>query len=925
MDYKRSIQFLTLITLAAAVLRIFAINTVPPGLHYDIAANAILIEEIAFENYRPSFIRSYTGKEVLFFYSAALIYQLIGSSIFSLKITATFWGIITVPITFFATKQILHHKTNVKLIAITTSMLLAFSFSHLVWSRFGLRAITQPAIQALFIGMLFKALRLGQPKLFCFAGIFAGLTFHTYLASRAMPIVLIIGSIPFLTTYIKSYKQNKNSINRILNPKNIIYMITGFSIIITPLIYHFVQFPQDLLIRIQQVGPTYGKYHLLLEGLTGSLKMLFISGEPYDRFNIPYKPLLDPLNGSMFVIGLTLTIRNIINAKQYYNDKISLHKSAELLLVIWLPVFLLPTALAINEVFPSNVRAFGLFPFLLVFPAMGYLSLTNILTSKLRYKYPAKWTNILAVTLLGIYTFTITTKDYYFIWAQQSTQFMSNHGDMVQVANTLNRKSENFDNIYVSSLHYQHPTVAYLAKDYEKIKWLRDGNTLAIPDKGSTLYVFPQSAEPPREWMDQWDIKSDDPNDKINIFEFDTSTEITHLNFQNFYTRFGQIAEIIGFRFAESSSDEINIDLKIRILDNSEENLRFVADLVDKSEHYWNQAFNDSYKSSQWTTNDIIIVRLTFDLPNGMPPGNYVLSTNIYSPDTNKTIGATDKNGNVTNTAQIGPIFIQGTSKNNIVPVPSQIISHNFGNLYLFGFDLPKTSFVAGESIPLSLYWRAKNKIDHNKTINVSINNHNIDSTEPVQGNYNTSLWSVNENIIDHRSIKIPKNMKSGEYNLKINSTTDNNKNSHTTISTINIVSTNRIWTTPFAEQKTNFTFGNMLQMVGYNINYDETPQIDIELHWKCIRETNSNYKIFIHAYNEDGTLVTQNDSQPIQNTYPTSLWIPDEYVLDTHTLTLESGKYDLEIGLYIPDTGERLLLSEGENHIEISNIKIPQ
>ena len=46
-----TLPLLTIITLASAVLRFYDINAIPPGLHYDIAANAILVEDIAFKGF----------------------------------------------------------------------------------------------------------------------------------------------------------------------------------------------------------------------------------------------------------------------------------------------------------------------------------------------------------------------------------------------------------------------------------------------------------------------------------------------------------------------------------------------------------------------------------------------------------------------------------------------------------------------------------------------------------------------------------------------------------------------------------------------------------------------------------------------------------------------------------------------------------
>jgi hypothetical protein len=61
---------------------------------------------------------------------------------------------------------------------------------------------------------------------------------------------------------------------------------------------------------------------------------------------------------------------------------------------------------------------------------------------------------------------------------------------------------------------------------------------------------------------------------------------------------------------------------------------------------------------------------------------------------------------------------------------------------------------------------------------------------------------------------------------------------------------------------------------------------------------------------NADGTMVTQRDSMPMQNSYPTSLWLPDEYVTDRYLFdSALSNRYNLRIGLYDAETGTRLPL----------------
>ena len=62
---RRYYLLLVAITLVGAFLRLWRLAAVPPGLHYDLAATALLGNEVAFHGYRPIFISAYTGHEVL--------------------------------------------------------------------------------------------------------------------------------------------------------------------------------------------------------------------------------------------------------------------------------------------------------------------------------------------------------------------------------------------------------------------------------------------------------------------------------------------------------------------------------------------------------------------------------------------------------------------------------------------------------------------------------------------------------------------------------------------------------------------------------------------------------------------------------------------------------------------------------------------
>ena len=74
-------------------------------------------------------------------------------------------------------------------------------------------------------------------------------------------------------------------------------------------------------------------------------------------------------------------------------------------------------------------------------------------------------------------------------------------------------------------------------------------------------------------------------------------------------------------------------------------------------------------------------------------------------------------------------------------------------------------------------------------------------------------------------------------------------------------------------------------------------------------------YKFFVHLYDmQSGELVTQVDVMPYGYTYFTNWWESGEVVSDEVLMDLSEvspGEYQLAVGVYDPDTGERLVIEE--------------
>lgn len=97
---------------AWAALRFPNLHHTPPPIHYDEAANGVILREIAFAGYQPVFIPSYTGKDVLFFYLAGVVTRLGGSSVFTMRYTSALVSLLTIAATYWLGRELVRRRIS---------------------------------------------------------------------------------------------------------------------------------------------------------------------------------------------------------------------------------------------------------------------------------------------------------------------------------------------------------------------------------------------------------------------------------------------------------------------------------------------------------------------------------------------------------------------------------------------------------------------------------------------------------------------------------------------------------------------------------------------------------------------------------------------------------------------------------------------
>ncbi|MBI4672711.1 MAG: glycosyltransferase family 39 protein [Chloroflexi bacterium] len=102
---------------------------------------------------------------------------------------------------------------------------------------------------------------------------------------------------------------------------------------------------------------------------------------------------------------------------------------------------------------------------------------------------------------------------------------------------------------------------------------------------------------------------------------------------------------------------------------------------------------------------------------------------------------------------------------------------------------------------------------------------------------------------------------------------------------------------------------------------------IPLELVWVATNPPRTNYKVFVHLLDAQGRIAAQHDGEPQNGFSPTSRWQIGDEVSDKIGIWLPvglpPGEYNIVVGLYRGDTGERLKLKDGTDALTLGALTL--
>ncbi|MGA9349059.1 MAG: glycosyltransferase family 39 protein [Anaerolineae bacterium] len=280
------------------------------------------------------------------------------------------------------------------------------------------------------------------------------------------------------------------------------------------------------------------------------------------------------------------------------------------------------------------------------------------------------------------------------------------------------------------------------------------------------------------------------------------------------------------------------------------------------------------------------------------------------------------------------------------------------GVMKLLGYDLPisntqypiSSNLKPGDAFTVTLYWQSLAEVNQDYSIFV----HLLDENElivaqrdmyPGQGLYPTSLWSPGDTIANRYVLILPETafapnraqLEVGLYDfatgerLLANGPNGELLGDNARFQEINIVPRNEAE----VPNPVHFNFGNRIALIGYDMDRRTASPgetIHLTLYWQALAKIKENYTVFTHVLGEENRIWAQEDSWPKNGEAPTSTWelgqtIADEYELVIYPDT-PPDVYDVEIGLYLAETGERLrIVEEGgrllDDRVLLSKVRV--
>ena len=284
-----------------------------------------------------------------------------------------------------------------------------------------------------------------------------------------------------------------------------------------------------------------------------------------------------------------------------------------------------------------------------------------------------------------------------------------------------------------------------------------------------------------------------------------------------------------------------------------------------------------------------------------------------------------------------------GNSQHRVYLFPRLSLSSGvtFGHkMQLLASRVDGSRLASTGKLRASLFWRALQSVGGDYTIYLKLINpaYHIwgqQDSRPYHDGSSTYAWQEGQVIYDPRQLELLPGTPPGQYQIEIipveiYSTEALEADTGEPV-LVGPVEVPRRAPPPMEALDIEYPLvaelGGKVCLLGYNIESGFQPgdNIHLTLFWQAFEEMDERYTVFTHLIDREGHIWGQKDNEPADGFYPTIAWRKGEIVRDQYDLTIPldvpPGEYQIEVGMYVAGTGERLPILNVDGQVEENRV----
>ena len=301
-------------------LRVWRLDSTPPGWRDDELINSLVISQKVLDGNFATYFPDASGHEALYHSLNALMLGLFGPNFLGIRYLSALLSVITIALTFLIGRSLFNRR-----VGLIAAAALTVSFWSLMYARIGLRHVLTPPLAIFAFYFFWQALgkRKGageqrsrgeshftfySSRYYLLSALFTALGLYTYFASRGVPLILLAYG-GYLAIFVRGmFKRHW---------RGWLLWLGATAVLSLPLILTLQQQP-DSEARVTELAlplieARAGNLQPLWQYTRTTLAMFHTTGDNEWLYNLPDRPIFGPISAIIFWLGVILTLKLTIN------------------------------------------------------------------------------------------------------------------------------------------------------------------------------------------------------------------------------------------------------------------------------------------------------------------------------------------------------------------------------------------------------------------------------------------------------------------------------------------------------------------------------------------------------------------------------------------------------------------------------------